>query len=58
MYEMGNRDDVEPVVSTRVCIVNPTENADAYMTKLSFGVPAKTTEQSEKKYVANEDGNG
>ena len=41
VYEMGNRDDVEPVVSTRVCIVNPTEDEDAYMTKLSFGVPAK-----------------
>eukprot|EP00944_MAST-04C_sp_MAST-4C-sp1_P000564 g564.t1 len=58
VYEMGNRDDVEPVVSTRVCIVNPTEDEDAYMTKLSFGVPAKDTNENDKKYVTNENPNG
>ncbi len=68
VYEMANRDDIETIVSTRVCIVNPTENEDLYMTQLSFGVPAENAssnqisprndEEDKTKYKVSDEENG
>ena len=66
VYERTNREEeVELPISTQVCIVNPTEDENAFMTKLSFGIPAENVPQSKSprddggesktKYKVNEE---